>query len=117
MAFGQHLGADQDVGRAALNRLHHRLPLLAAACRIAVHAQDAGLREALGKSHFDPLRPAAEGAEILVATGWAGFRHTCLVSRSGGSAGGWSARCSTRWAAQRWQDELQPQAAQASTGA
>jgi hypothetical protein len=50
MAFGQHLGADQNVGFAVLNRLHHRLPLLAAACRIAVDAQDAGLREALGKT-------------------------------------------------------------------
>jgi len=73
--FGEHLGADQNVGVAAVNPRHQHFPLLAAARHITIDAQHASLGKVLGEHRFQALRAAPEGAQVLVATGRAAFRQ------------------------------------------
>ena len=56
MAFGENLRADENIHFACFDALAHAAPRAARACAVAVDAQYARLRKALGQCGFDALR-------------------------------------------------------------
>ena len=80
MSLGQHLRADQNIGLAAMDLRQYRLPLAAGFHRVTVNPNNARIREFLLQPAFNALRAAAEGMDVLVATGRAGARHAVFVA-------------------------------------
>ena len=71
MPFGEHLCADQQAGRAALNTLEDVLHGLLARHALAVDTQHREIREALRQVLFGTLGPGAQGAQIGALAFWA----------------------------------------------